>query len=280
MFEYFTEKSIAVIMAAQEEARRSRHRYVGTEQILLGLIQVQDSLAAAVLAESGVTLDAARREVEAIVGQGTRPVAPELPFTPKTKQILEQGLDQARRLNHPYVGPEHLLLSLIQDQDNVAVKVLNQLGVSLEEMQQRIIQRANAAAPVGAGRQSSTQRSTRNRQSTLLQFGRDLTQLAAAGQIDPMVGRQTELERIIQILGRRTKNNPVLVGEPGVGKTAIAEGLAHRIVDQTVPEFLLDKQIISLDMGALLAGTRMRANLKSASRRLLKKCGNRKISFW
>lgn len=261
MFEYFTEKSIAVIMAAQEEARQLRHRYVGTEQILLGLIQVQDNLAATVLAEFGVTLDAARREVEAILGQGTQPVPPELPFTPKTKHILEQGLEQSRRLNSPYVGPEHLLLSLIQDQDNVAVKILAKLNVSLEQMQQRILQRAGETAPVAAGRTAAT-RSAGGRRSTLLQFGRDLTQLAAAGQLDPMVGRQAELERIVQILGRRTKNNPALVGEPGVGKTAIAEGLAQRIVDQDVPDTLLDKQVVSLDMGALLAGTRMRGEFE------------------
>ncbi|MBF2076528.1 MAG: ATP-dependent Clp protease ATP-binding subunit [Synechococcales cyanobacterium C42_A2020_086] len=262
MFEYFTEKAIAVIMAAQDEARRLHHSFVGTEQILLGLIRVDGSLAASVLTELGLTLESTRVEVEKIIGRGTSAVASELPFTPKTKRILEQAFEQARQLDQAYIAPEHLLLSLIQDRDNVAVKVLQNVGIDPAEIRRRII-RAVGEAPVAAGvkGRATSGRSIRTGQA-LEQFGRDLTQLAAAGQLDPMVGREQELERVIQILGRRTKNNPVLVGEPGVGKTAIAEGLAQRIVDQAVPELLLDKQIISLDMGALLAGTRYRGDFE------------------
>lgn len=263
MFEYFTEKAIAVIMAAQEEAHRLRHAFVGTEQILLGLIRVEGSVAASVLAELGITLDAAQAEVEKIIGRGSSSVASDLPFTPKTKRILEQAFEQARQLDQPYIAPEHLLLSLIQDRDNVAVKVLERLRVDVDEIRKRII-RAVGEVPVasgvaGRGTRRATQR-TSNR--ALEQFGRDLTQLAAAGELDPMVGRTRELERMMQILVRRTKNNPVLIGEPGVGKTAIAEGLAQRIADQDVPDLLLDKQVISLDMGALLAGTRFRGEFE------------------
>ncbi|WNZ26709.1 ATP-dependent Clp protease ATP-binding subunit [Leptolyngbya sp. NK1-12] len=265
MFEYFTEQAIAVIMAAQEEARRLRHAFVGTEQILLGLVRVKDSLAASVLADLGVTLDAARTEVEKIIGHGSTSGSADLPFTPKTKRILEQAFEQARQLDQPYIAPEHLLLSLIQDRDNVAAKVLERLGVDATELRRRLIQTAGEANPVAAGGRGRTNRQT-NRSSrnasVLAQFSRDLTQLAAAGALDPMVGRERELERVVQILGRRTKNNPVLVGEPGVGKTAIAEGLAQRIVDQNVPDILLDKQVFSLDMGALLSGTRFRGDFE------------------
>ena len=266
MFEYFTEKAIAVVMAAQDEARRLRHSFVGTEQILLGLIQTPDTIAASVLADSAVTLEAARTEVEKTIGFGSGTGAKDIPFTPKTKRILELAFEQARQLDQPYIAPEHILLSLVQDRDNVAVKVLERLGVDVSELRQRII-RAVGEAPVAAGRSnnrdyrdSNSRESKRN--SVLNEFGRDLTKMAAAGQLDPMVGRERELERVVQILGRRTKNNPVLVGEPGVGKTAIAEGLALRIVDQAVPETLLDKQVISLDLSTLLSGTRFRGDFE------------------
>jgi len=263
MFEYFTEKAIAVVMAAQDEARRLRHSFVGTEQILLGLIQTPENIAASVLADSAVTLEAARTEVEKTIGFGSGSGTKDIPFTPKTKRILELAFEQARQLDQPYIAPEHILLSLVQDRDNVAVKVLERLGVDVGELRQRII-RAVGEVPVVAGRRNSRDSNSRDskRNSVLNEFGRDLTQMAAAGQLDPMVGRERELERVVQILGRRTKNNPVLVGEPGVGKTAIAEGLALRIVDQAVPDTLLDKQVISLDMSALLSGTRFRGDFE------------------
>lgn len=264
MFEYFTEKAIAVIMAAQEEAHRLRHAFVGTEQILLGLIRVEGSIAATVLAELGITLSTAQLEVEKIIGRGSSAITSDLPFTPKTKRILEQSFEQARQLDQPYIAPEHLLLSLIQDRDNVAVKVLERLRVDVDDIRRRIIRAAGEAVPVASGGQGrATGRSSqRSSNRALEQFGRDLTQLAAAGELDPMVGRTRELERVMQILVRRTKNNPVLVGEPGVGKTALAEGLAQRIADQDVPDLLIDKQVISLDMGSLLAGTRFRGEFE------------------
>jgi ATP-dependent Clp protease ATP-binding subunit ClpC len=264
MFEYFTEKAIAVVMASQEEARRLRHSFVGTEQILLGIVLTKDTIAASVLAEMGVTIAAARSEVEKIIGQGPGATASEIPFTPKTKRILELAFEQARQLDQPYIAPEHILLSLVQDRDNVAVKVLDNLKVDPAEVRQRVI-RAIGEAPVAAGvpgRAARSERRGNNKNRVLDEFSRDLTKMAAAGQIDPMVGRERELERLVQILGRRTKNNPVLIGEPGVGKTAIAEGLAQRIVDQAVPDSLLDKQVISLDMGALLSGTRFRGDFE------------------
>lgn len=261
MFEYFTEKAIAVIMAAQEEARRLRHAFVGTEQILLGLIRVEDSIAAKVLTESGVTLAAAQIEVEKIIGRGSTATASELPFTPKTKRILEQAFEQARQLDQPYIAPEHILLSLMHDRENVAIKVLERLGVDATTIRQQVIRALAETQPVAAGGQKRAAKPSRNHR-TLDQFSRDLTLMAAEGKLDPMVGRERELERVVQILGRRTKNNPVLVGEPGVGKTAIAEGLAQRIVDQDVPDSLLDKQIVSLDMGTLLAGTRFRGEFE------------------
>ncbi|MCU0525642.1 MAG: ATP-dependent Clp protease ATP-binding subunit [Elainella sp. Prado103] len=263
MFEYFTEKSIAVVMAAQEEARRLRHAYVGTEQILLGLMQVKGSIAELVLTQLGADLAEARREVEQIIGRGSGSIPVDLPFTPKTKRILEQAFEQSRRLEQAYIAPEHLLLSMIQDRDNVAIKVLEKLKIDPDEVRRQVIKRASETVPVRAGQDRGRQ-NDRDRQSqrVLDQFGRDLTRMAAAGQLDPMVGRERELERVVQILGRRTKNNPVLVGEPGVGKTAIAEGLALRIADQDVPDTLLDKQVISLDMGSLLSGTRMRGEFE------------------
>ncbi|MDX2214749.1 MAG: ATP-dependent Clp protease ATP-binding subunit [Oculatellaceae cyanobacterium bins.114] len=264
MFEYFTEKAIAAVMFAQEEARRLGHNFVGTEQILLGLIRAEGSIAANVLAELGVTLAATRAEVEKIVGRGSGFVPSEIPFTPKTKRVFEQAFQEARQLDTRYVGSEHLLLSLIQEGESVAVKILDNFQVDLAEVRKRVIQAVGEATPVSAGRAStrSTGDRAKRRTKMLDEFGVNLTQRALEGKLDPMVGRQRELERVVQILGRRTKNNPILVGEPGVGKTAIAEGLAQRIANQDVPETLLDKQVYSLDMGSLLAGTRFRGDFE------------------
>lgn len=263
MFEYFNDKAISIILAAQEEARRLRYRSAGTEQLLLGLVRVQDTMAAKILRELGVTLDAVRAEVAKIMGRGTDFVAGEIPLTPKAMRSLEQALVQAQQLNHPYVNPEHILLSVIEDNDNIALKVLANLGVNLETLHERLMQVLGTPATVAAkASDRSVAPSNNSAVRTLEKYSRNLTQLAAAGQLDPMIGRQPELERVIQILGRRTKNNPVLVGEPGVGKTAIAEGLAQRIVQSEVPDLLRDRQIFSLDMGALLSGTRFRGEFE------------------
>ena len=271
MFEYFTEQAIAVILAAQEEARRLGYRSAGTEQILLGLMRTGGTVAAKTLNNAGVTLGAVREEVKNLMGQGPGSGPSEVPFTPKAVRTLEQALVQMQRQNQSQVTPEHLLLSILADDNNIALKVLENLGVNLTELRQQLLNAqpgpdtqsgTNTVAPVAAGVRPHARPQPPRRSSRGEEYGRNLTQLAASDQLDPMVGRQKELERVVQILGRRTKNNPVLIGEPGVGKTAIAEGLAQRIADGNVPDILQDKQIVSLDMGALLAGTRLRGDFE------------------
>ncbi|MGF1569828.1 MAG: ATP-dependent Clp protease ATP-binding subunit [Nodosilinea sp.] len=264
MFEHFTNTAIAVIMKAQEEARRLRHNFVGTEQLLLGLVKEESTISAKVLDEFGVNLNDARAEVEAIIGRGSGSVPPEIPFTPKVKQVFEQAFQEARKMDSSYIGPEHLLLSLTQNTESVAYRVLTNLGVDPAKVRTRIIQELGevAAVPSGGREEGRDRASSRKRGKILAEFGRDLTELAASGKIDPVIGRAKEIERVVQILGRRTKNNPILVGEPGVGKTAIAEGLAQRIVNQDVPQDLLTKRVISLDMGSLISGTRFRGDFE------------------
>jgi ATP-dependent Clp protease ATP-binding subunit ClpC len=262
MFEHFTNTAIAVIMKAQEEARRLRHNFVGTEQLLLGLIKENATLSAKVLEEFGVNLEDARAEVEAIIGRGSGSVPPEIPFTPKVKQVFEQAFQEARKMDATYIEPEHLLLSLTQNTESVAYRVLTNLGVEPAKVRTRIIQEMGEVAAVPATGRDGNRESSRKRGKILAEFGNDLTELAAQGKIDPVVGRAKEIERVVQILGRRTKNNPILVGEPGVGKTAIAEGLAQRIVNQDVPEDLITKRVISLDMGSLVSGTRFRGDFE------------------
>ncbi|MGF1519481.1 MAG: ATP-dependent Clp protease ATP-binding subunit [Nodosilinea sp.] len=262
MFEHFTNTAIAVIMKAQEEARRLRHNFVGTEQLLLGLIKEEATLSAKVLGEFGANLNDARAEVEAIIGRGSGSVPPEIPFTPKVKQVFELAFQEARKMDSPYIEPEHLLLSLCQNTESVAYRVMTNLGVDPAKVRTRIIQEIGEAAALPAGRRENDRDSSRKKGKILAEFGQDLTARAAAGKIDPVVGRAKEIERVVQILGRRTKNNPILVGEPGVGKTAIAEGLAQRIVNQDVPEALITKRVISLDMGSLVSGTRFRGDFE------------------
>jgi ATP-dependent Clp protease ATP-binding subunit ClpC len=265
MFEHFTSEAIRVIMLAQEEARRLGHNFVGTEQILLGLMGEGTGVAAKVLTELGVTLKDARREVEKIIGRGTGFVPPEIPFTPKVKSLFEQSFKEARSLGHNYINTEHLLLGLTEAGEGVAAKVLQNLGVELQTIRSAVIRRLGDDTSVTAG--GGGQKRTQN--LTIEEFGRNLTKLAKEGKIDPVVGREKEIERAVQILGRRTKNNPVLIGEPGVGKTAIAEGLAQRIINQDVPDILQDKQVISLDMGSVVSGTRFRGDFEERLKKIM-----------
>ncbi len=264
MFERFTEKAIKVIMLAQEEARRLGHNFVGTEQILLGLIGEGTGVAAKVLKSMGVNLKDARIEVEKIIGRGSGFVAVEIPFTPRAKRVLELSLEEARQLGHNYIGTEHLLWGLIRAGEGVAARVLENLGVDLSKVRTQVIRMLGETAEVSAGSGGG-----RTKTPTLDEFGSNLTQMAADGKLDPVVGRQKEIERVIQILGRRTKNNPVLIGEPGVGKTAIAEGLAQRIGNGDVPDILEDRRVVTLDIGLLVAGTKYRGEFEERLKKIM-----------
>ena len=264
MFERFTEKAIKVIMLAQEEARRLGHNFVGTEQILLGLIGEGTGVAAKVLKSMGVNLKDARIEVEKIIGRGSGFVAVEIPFTPRAKRVLELSLEEARQLGHNYIGTEHLLLGLIREGEGVAARVLENLGVDLSKVRTQVIRMLGETAEVSAGGGQG-----RTKTPTLDEFGANLTQMAAESKLDPVVGRQTEIERVIQILGRRTKNNPVLIGEPGVGKTAIAEGLAQRISNGDIPDILEEKRVVTLDIGLLVAGTKYRGEFEERLKKIM-----------
>lgn len=227
MFERFTEKAIKVVMLAQEEARRLGHNFVGTEQILLGLIGESTGIAAKVLKSMGVTLKEARIEVEKIIGRGSGFVAVEIPFTPRAKRVLEISLDEARQLGHNYIGTEHILLGLLREGEGVAARVLETLRLEPTKIRTQVIRLVGESQEaVGAGVGASG--SSSNKSPTLEEYGTDLTAQATDGKLDPVVGRKKEIDRVMQILGRRTKNNPCLVGEPGVGKTAVAEGLAQK----------------------------------------------------
>ncbi len=274
MFERFTEKAIKVIMLAQEEARRLGHNFVGTEQILLGLIGEGTGVAAKVLKSLGVNLKDSRIEVEKIIGRGSGFVAVEIPFTPRAKRVLELSLEEARQLGHNYIGTEHLLLGLIREGEGVAARVLENLGIDLTKVRTQVVRMLGETAEVGSGVSSNK---GNLKTATLDEFGTNLTKLASESKLDPVVGRYAEIDRVIQILGRRTKNNPVLIGEPGVGKTAIAEGLAQRIQLGEIPDILEDKRVLTLDIGLLVAGTKYRGEFEERLKKIMeeiKSAGN------
>src|SRR4051812_27487397 len=278
MFERFTERARQVVVLAQEEARTLKHNYIGTEHILLGLLREEEGLAARVLESLDITVERVRAQVVRIVGSGEEVTSGQIPFTPRAKKVLELALREALSLGHNYIGTEHILLGLVRENEGVAARILLDFDADSEKIRNEVIrmlsgpggrrqgQGGGAGAGSGEGKKSS---------KLLDQFGRNLTKLASEGKLDPVVGRETEIERIMQILVRRTKNNPVLIGEPGVGKTAVVEGLAQRITSGEVPELLKGKQIYTLDLAALVAGSKYRGEFEERLKKVMKEITQR-----
>src|SRR5216117_1790358 len=272
MFERFTDRARRVVVLAQEEARLLNHNYIGTEHILLGLIHEGEGVAAKALESLGISLEAVRAQVEEIIGHGGQSPSGHIPFTPRAKKVLELSLREALQLGHNYIGTEHILLGLIREGEGVAAQVLQKLGADLSRVRQQVIQLLSGYTGKGEGQPGEQQPQG---SMVLDQFGRNITQLARESKLDPVIGREKEIERVMQVLSRRTKNNPVLIGEPGVGKTAIVEGLAQDIVKGEVPETLKGKQIYTLDLGALVAGSRYRGDFEERLKKVLKEIRTR-----
>ncbi|NND14557.1 MAG: AAA family ATPase, partial [Acidimicrobiia bacterium] len=287
MFERFTERARRVVVLAQEEARLLNHNYIGTEHILLGLIHEGEGLAAQALQNLNIKLESVRTQVVETLGQGAQSPTGHIPFTPRAKKVLELSLREALQLGHNYIGTEHILLGLIREGEGVAAQVLVKLGADLHKVRQTVIhllsgvqqeeqQSGSSSTP---RERSSQQRGSSSEAGTgsavLDQFGRNLTQLARDRTLDPVIGRAREIDRVMTVLSRRTKNNPVLIGEPGVGKTAIVEGLAQKIVSGEVPEPLIGKQLYTLDLGALVAGSRYRGDFEERLKKVLKEIRTR-----
>jgi ATP-dependent Clp protease ATP-binding subunit ClpC len=281
MFERFTERARQVVVLAQDEARALKHNYIGTEHILLGLLREEEGLAARVLDSLDITVEDVRANVARIVGQGEEVTTGQIPFTPRAKKVLELALREALSLGHNYIGTEHILLGLVRENEGVAARILLDFDADAEKIRNEIIrmlsgpgrrsQSGGSGAPAGAAGSPEAKKSSK----LLDQFGRNLTKLATEGKLDPVIGRHTEVERMMQILVRRMKNNPVLIGEPGVGKTAVVEGLAQRISSGQVPDLLKDKQIYTLDLAALVAGSKYRGEFEERLKKVMKEIGQR-----
>jgi ATP-dependent Clp protease ATP-binding subunit ClpC len=275
MFERFTDRARRVVVLAQEEARMLNHNYIGTEHILLGLIHEGEGVAAKALESLGIALEGVRQQVEEIIGQGQHAPSGHIPFTPRAKKVLELSLREALQLGHNYIGTEHILLGLIREGEGVAAQVLVKLGADLNRVRQQVLQLLSGYQGKPETEPGSRGEGTPSSSLVLDQFGRNLTASAREGKLDPVIGRAKEIERVMQVLSRRTKNNPVLIGEPGVGKTAVVEGLAQMVVKGEVPETLKDKQLYTLDLGSLVAGSRYRGDFEERLKKVLKEIRTR-----
>src|SRR6266568_595805 len=269
-FDKFTDRARKVLTLAQDEAQRFNHNYIGTEHLLLGLVREGEGVAARVLENMNVELAKVRTAVEFIIGRGDRPVVGEVGLTPRAKRVIELAIDEARRLGHNYIGTEHLLLGLVREGEGIAAGVLESLGVNLDKVRHEVIRVLSQSSSAGPAQQTKRASQT----PTVDQLGINLTELARLGKLDPVIGREKEIERVIQILSRRQKNNPALIGEPGVGKTAIADGLAHRIVAGDVPDILLNKRVLTLDIGSLVAGTKYRGEFEERLKKIIEELRN------
>ncbi|HJF77338.1 MAG TPA: AAA family ATPase, partial [Brevibacterium linens] len=275
MFERFTDRARRVVVLAQEEAKLLKHNYIGTEHILLGLIHEGEGLAAKALEGMDISLEQVRDQVQEIIGQGQQAPSGHIPFTPRAKKVLELSLREALQLGHSYIGTEHILLGLIREGEGVAAQVLVKLGADLGRVRQEVIKLLSGyqgKEPVSAG---GREEGTPSGSLVLDQFGTNLTAAAREAKLDPVIGREKEAERVMQVLSRRTKNNPVLIGEPGVGKSAVVEGLAQSVVAGDVPETLKDKQLYTLDLGSLVAGSRYRGDFEERLKKVLKEIRTR-----